>query len=261
MLVNSNDAEAYPKEALAESAARGYNVPYLMDAGARARSELSTKVVELRPQIPTTSDEHPAALKVARRKTPVQPERYVEFSKVSKVYATPSAPLTVVVLAAGKGTRMKSGLPKVLHPVAGRPLGAWSLVTAHEVGASPVIAVVGHEAEAVQEGLSLHAAEVRFALQAEQRGTGHAVQHGLEALSEDADEVLILYGDTPLLKAESLRGSTKDHNDSSREPSLKSSETGADPITTGLKVAVTTMSSVTSTVCGFTEPDRSPPQP
>ncbi len=114
--------------------------------------------------------------------------------------------LASIVLCAGKGTRMKSRVPKVLHSVAGRPLGAWSLARAFELGASPVIAVVGHEAEAVKQGLAPHVSgDLRFALQAEQRGTGHAVMCGLESLPDVADEVLVLYGDTPLLRRESLQ--------------------------------------------------------
>lgn len=113
--------------------------------------------------------------------------------------------LASIVLLAGKGTRMKSRVPKVLHPAAGRPLGAWPLVRAVEIGASPIVAVVGHEAEAVKQGLSSHVeGELRFALQEHQRGTGHAVMCGLEALTENVDKVLILYGDTPLLRTDTL---------------------------------------------------------
>jgi bifunctional UDP-N-acetylglucosamine pyrophosphorylase / glucosamine-1-phosphate N-acetyltransferase len=113
--------------------------------------------------------------------------------------------LACVVLCAGKGTRMKSRLPKVLHPAAGRPLCAWPLLRAAAAGAEPIIAVVGHGAQLVQEVLSRGApAGLRFAVQAEQRGTGHAVLCGLAALAERVDEVLVLYGDTPLLQQESL---------------------------------------------------------
>jgi bifunctional UDP-N-acetylglucosamine pyrophosphorylase/glucosamine-1-phosphate N-acetyltransferase len=110
-----------------------------------------------------------------------------------------------IVLCAGKGTRMKSRLPKVLHPVAGRPLGAFALLRAQQLGCAPVIAVVGHEAEEVERTLTAHLGEgLRYCIQAEQRGTGHAVQIGLEALQEDVDAVLILYGDSPLLREETL---------------------------------------------------------
>ncbi|MFZ9886728.1 MAG: bifunctional UDP-N-acetylglucosamine diphosphorylase/glucosamine-1-phosphate N-acetyltransferase GlmU [Myxococcota bacterium] len=123
--------------------------------------------------------------------------------------------LASIVLCAGKGTRMKSQLPKVLHHAAGRPLGAWSLLTAREVGADPIIAVVGHEAEEVEQGLTaVVGAPLRFALQAEQKGTGHAVQCGLTGIEEPVDKVLILYGDTPLLKASSLLSLLAAHTES-----------------------------------------------
>jgi bifunctional UDP-N-acetylglucosamine pyrophosphorylase/glucosamine-1-phosphate N-acetyltransferase len=113
--------------------------------------------------------------------------------------------LASIVLCAGKGTRMKSEQPKVLHPAAGRAMGAWPLRAARQAGADPLIAVVGHEADAVKAALTEDLGEgLRFALQPEQRGTGHAVQCGLPALPDDAEQVLILYGDTPLLRAETL---------------------------------------------------------
>lgn len=118
-----------------------------------------------------------------------------------------STPLACIVLCAGKGTRMKSRLPKVLHPIAGRPLASYPLARATELGADPVVAVIGHEAERVEAALEeAFGARVKTALQAEQRGTGHAVQVGLSALPSDleAETVLILYGDTPLLRQESL---------------------------------------------------------
>jgi bifunctional UDP-N-acetylglucosamine pyrophosphorylase/glucosamine-1-phosphate N-acetyltransferase len=110
--------------------------------------------------------------------------------------------LNVVILAAGKGTRMKSDLPKVLHPLAGRPL-VWHVVqTAHVLNARRIVVVVGHGAEQVREALA--DAGVQFALQAEQRGTGHAVLQALDAL-DAALPTLVLYGDVPLVQAASLR--------------------------------------------------------
>ncbi|WP_309571805.1 NTP transferase domain-containing protein, partial [Deinococcus sp.] len=81
-------------------------------------------------------------------------------------------PLDVVILAAGQGTRMKSALPKVLHPVAGRPMVAWAVKVAHELGARQVVAVTGHGAERVEA--ALNGAGVVFARQEQQLGTGHA---------------------------------------------------------------------------------------
>jgi bifunctional UDP-N-acetylglucosamine pyrophosphorylase/glucosamine-1-phosphate N-acetyltransferase len=113
--------------------------------------------------------------------------------------------LASIVLCAGQGTRMKSDLPKVLHEACGRPLGAWPLRAAQAAGADAIVAVVGHQADRVQVALSADFGDgLAFALQEEQRGTGHAVLCGVPALPDDADDVLILYGDTPLLKPETL---------------------------------------------------------
>jgi bifunctional UDP-N-acetylglucosamine pyrophosphorylase/glucosamine-1-phosphate N-acetyltransferase len=118
--------------------------------------------------------------------------------------------LASIVLCAGKGTRMKSegkfGRTKVLHPLLGRPLCAWPIARALEVGAQPVVAVVGHQAEAVEAAVrgAFSDAPLRFALQAEQKGTGHAVQCAKDALAGYTGPVLILYGDVPLLRTETL---------------------------------------------------------
>ncbi len=112
--------------------------------------------------------------------------------------------IAAVVLAAGKGTRMKSGLVKVLHPIAGRPMIDWPLEAARETGAAPVVLVVGHQAEAVRERFQGETG-IACALQAEQLGTGHAVACALPALAGFSGTVLILCGDTPLLRGETLR--------------------------------------------------------
>lgn len=110
--------------------------------------------------------------------------------------------LKVVILAAGKGTRMRSSLPKVLHPIAGKAMVSHVLDTARSLEAEKNIVVVGHGAEAVQETVT--ADDVSCVLQAEQLGTGHAVQQALPALSNE-DVVLILYGDVPLTQKETLQ--------------------------------------------------------
>ena len=108
-----------------------------------------------------------------------------------------------IVLAAGKSKRMQSELPKVLHPVCGRPLVEYVLDAARQAGAKRIVVVVGHKAEAVQAALAKHE-DVRFALQSEQKGTGHAVLMCKDQLAEHDGPVLVLTGDTPLLKAASL---------------------------------------------------------
>jgi bifunctional UDP-N-acetylglucosamine pyrophosphorylase/glucosamine-1-phosphate N-acetyltransferase len=109
--------------------------------------------------------------------------------------------LHVVILAAGKGTRMRSSLPKVLHPVAGRPMVSHVIDTAHQLGAEAVHLVYGHGGELLQQ--RLNDAQVTWVLQAEQLGTGHAVAQATPAIPDDA-RVLVLYGDTPLITAATL---------------------------------------------------------
>lgn len=108
-----------------------------------------------------------------------------------------------VILAAGKSTRMKSALPKVLHEVCGRPMVEYVLDAARAAGAKRLVVVVGHRADLVRETLAGQA-DVEFALQAEQKGTGHAVMVCRENLESHHGPVLVLAGDTPLLRGESL---------------------------------------------------------
>lgn len=110
--------------------------------------------------------------------------------------------LDILVLAAGKGTRMRSDLPKVLHPIGGKPLVQHVVDTARQVGGEQILIIVGHGAEKVEERMA--ADDVKFVLQAQQLGTGHAVQQALPQLRVDAT-VLILYGDVPLTRAETLQ--------------------------------------------------------
>jgi len=109
--------------------------------------------------------------------------------------------LGIVILAAGQGTRMKSALPKVLHPLGGRPLLRHVIDTALGLEAAKTVVVYGHGGETVIEAID--EPRVRWALQAEQHGTGHAVMQAMPAL-EGTDRVLVLYGDVPLIKPETL---------------------------------------------------------
>ncbi len=108
----------------------------------------------------------------------------------------------VVIMAAGKGTRLKSRHPKVLHAIGGKPLLAYVVAAAKAVvPASDVYVIVGHEAERVREAMA--SAGVKFVLQKEQLGTGHAMMSAREAL-RDYDHVLVLSGDVPLLRPETI---------------------------------------------------------
>lgn len=109
-----------------------------------------------------------------------------------------------VVLAAGKSTRMKSEVPKVLHPVCGRAMIEYVLDAVRAAGVRRIIVVVGHKAELVQTALAHHA-DVVFAEQTEQKGTGHAVIMCESYLSDHQGSTLVLAGDTPLLQGSSLR--------------------------------------------------------
>ncbi|AMD01358.1 bifunctional UDP-N-acetylglucosamine diphosphorylase/glucosamine-1-phosphate N-acetyltransferase GlmU [Halomonas chromatireducens] len=108
--------------------------------------------------------------------------------------------LDVVILAAGQGTRMRSQLPKVLHRLAGKPMVSHVLDTARRLEADRTHVVVGHGADRVRQALGEY--PIRFALQAEQKGTGHAVAQALDGLGQG--KVLVLYGDVPLIRRDTL---------------------------------------------------------
>ena len=110
--------------------------------------------------------------------------------------------LSIIILAAGQGTRMRSDLPKVLQPLAGRPLLGHVLDTAHRLGAEDVCVVYGHGGETVPAAFPDAAA--RWTLQAEQLGTGHAVQQAMPD-TPDGNQVLVLFGDVPLLTVATLQ--------------------------------------------------------
>jgi bifunctional UDP-N-acetylglucosamine pyrophosphorylase/glucosamine-1-phosphate N-acetyltransferase len=110
--------------------------------------------------------------------------------------------LATVILAAGKGTRMKSAQPKVLHPLCGQPLIHYPVRLARQLGSTTTVLVVGHGAETVESALA--AENVVFALQAEQLGTGHALLCAQPALADFSGTILLLCGDVPLLRAATI---------------------------------------------------------
>lgn len=109
--------------------------------------------------------------------------------------------LKAVILAAGKGTRMKSDLPKVVHTVNGKPMVEYSIDAVKGAGADKVCLVVGYKSEVVKEMVS---SNVEYVLQEEQLGTGHAVKCAKDFIGEQG-EVLVLFGDTPLITGKTLR--------------------------------------------------------
>ncbi len=108
----------------------------------------------------------------------------------------------IVILAAGKGTRMKSDLPKVLHQVAARPMLAYSLDLASAVSDMPPVVIVGYKADEVKAAVQTPAT---FVEQTEQLGTGHAVMQAQDALQGKADTVMVYFADMPLITPETVR--------------------------------------------------------
>jgi len=108
---------------------------------------------------------------------------------------------TAIILAAGEGTRMNSVLPKVLHPLLGRPMVSYAVAVAQAASDDPPVLIVGHGSQAVRETVGEAA---RFVEQAEQRGTGHAVLQAREMLRGQSDLILVTYADMPLLTEETL---------------------------------------------------------
>jgi bifunctional UDP-N-acetylglucosamine pyrophosphorylase/glucosamine-1-phosphate N-acetyltransferase len=117
--------------------------------------------------------------------------------------------LGVILLAAGQGTRMKSALPKVLHPLAGRPLFLHALTTAQRLAPSRVAVVIGHSAESVRQTYGGEA--VVWAIQEKQLGTGHAVLCARAPFTDFSGDLLILSGDVPLIREETLRAMVDRH--------------------------------------------------
>lgn len=116
----------------------------------------------------------------------------------------------VVILAAGKGTRMKSQLPKVLHPACGQPLIEHVLTTARALAPRSITVVIGHQSDRLREALATHH-DVVVVVQEPQLGTGHALLTAEPALSGKAGTLLLLSGDVPLLRPETLQDLVQTH--------------------------------------------------
>lgn len=121
--------------------------------------------------------------------------------------------LAIAVLAAGKGTRMKSDLPKVLQPLAGSTMVERVLASCAHLQPERQLLIVGHQAERVEQSLA-HRAGLEFVLQQPQNGTGHAVQQLLQPLADFQGDLLVLNGDVPLLRPETLEQLLQRHRDS-----------------------------------------------
>jgi len=125
---------------------------------------------------------------------------------------------TVVVLAAGEGKRMKSAMPKVMHPLLGRSMLGHVLEALSALGPARSIVVVGHAADQLTEHLAHIAPHARAVLQEDQRGTGHATRVAVEAAGLTSGTVIVAFGDTPLLRADTLVGWSTRTNRPARPP-------------------------------------------
>ena len=135
--------------------------------------------------------------------------------------------VAVVVLAAGQGTRMKSDLHKVLHPIAGRPMLLHLLASAAELKPACTVVVAGARREQIEAAVA--PLGVQVAVQAEQLGTGHAVLQAKQALTGFDGDVLILYGDVPLVRAETMRRMLDRLNEADAPPAVVLGFRPADP--------------------------------
>ena len=136
--------------------------------------------------------------------------------------------LAVAVLAAGKGTRMRSAHPKVLQPLAGATLVDWVLQSCEPLNPQRCLLVVGHQAERVQQHVRRHHRHVEFVLQQPQRGTGHSVQQLQQPLADFTGTLLVLNGDVPLLPSATLRRMVEHHHRSGSAVTLLTAQL-ADP--------------------------------
>jgi bifunctional UDP-N-acetylglucosamine pyrophosphorylase/glucosamine-1-phosphate N-acetyltransferase len=125
-----------------------------------------------------------------------------EFAGMARGMTASPSPLALIVLAAGKGTRMKSEVHKVLHPIAGRPMIEHLLASADALGAERLVVIAGHGRDQLEAALGDRAT---IAVQEPQLGTGHAVLQARAALADFSGDVLVLYADVPFVRAETMR--------------------------------------------------------
>ena len=122
--------------------------------------------------------------------------------------------IALIILAAGKGTRMQSDLPKVLHEIAGAPMLVHAIMAGDSLDPERRIIIAGHGADAVAAVAQNHSADAEIIIQSEQLGTGHAVEQARDALAGFTGTVIVLYGDTPLIQAKTLASLSESISDS-----------------------------------------------
>ena len=135
-----------------------------------------------------------------------------------------ATPVDAIILAAGKGTRMQSDLPKVMHEVGGRPMLHWVIDACRAAGADRIVVVVGFKADLVRASLA-DATDIEFVEQTEQLGTGHAVDQAREAFADrGAHDVFVLCGDGPLIRTETLSTLLETHRDTAADATLATAQ-------------------------------------
>ncbi len=141
-------------------------------------------------------------------------DRMTQSSASTSQTSTPSTatrPLAAVILAAGKGTRMNSDLPKVAHEVAGRPMVCWVVDAVRQAGADPIVLVVGHGSDIIRDTFKGDDADIRYVEQTEQLGTGHATLCAEPVLRKFVGDVVVLAGDGPLIRAATISAMRSTH--------------------------------------------------
>ena len=131
----------------------------------------------------------------------------------------PHKSLAAIILAAGKGTRMHSDLPKVLHPILEKPMVGWVVDAVKQAGCERVVLVIGHGAEQVKESIQ----DCEYVIQEPQLGTGHAVMVCEDALNEFDGDILVLGGDGPLLRTSTIDAMMELHRSSGALATLATS--------------------------------------
>ena len=130
--------------------------------------------------------------------------------------------ISIIIMAAGLGTRMKSNLVKILHPLAGMPMLAYTLNLAKSLRTEKIIAVIGHQADKVKDIFSEY--KIGWVIQKEQKGTGHAVMQAKNTLRDFNGTVIVLSGDTPLLKKETISELIKSHKSKGNRVTILTTE-------------------------------------
>jgi len=148
----------------------------------------------------------------------------VEKSSNNSARDSVARPLAAIILAAGKGTRMPGDMPKVVYRVADRAMVEWVVDAARSVHANPIVLVVGYKQEQVRALFATpDDGDIRFAVQAEQLGTAHAVHSAVPALDSFDGDVLVLCGDGPLIRAETLQKLISRHRSTGASMTLATS--------------------------------------